>query len=106
VFDLMRPAEELDELADAVEEAYVDGVGASGWDGDERWIRLGIRAAGVKYHWLVGHLLRDAGETTATAYGGRHVDRDELYAARAAGLRLVCRWAAEAEALAYVLGLS
>jgi hypothetical protein len=105
VFDLLRPADELDELADLVEESYVEGVGASGWDGDERWVRLGMRAAGVKYHWLVGTLLRDASDSVATAYGGRHVDRDELYAARAAGLRLMCRWAEEAEALAFVLGV-
>jgi hypothetical protein len=105
VFDLMRPVDELDELADRVEEAYVDGVAAGGWDGDERWIRLGIRAAGVKYHWLIDVLLRDPGDGPARAYGGRHVDRDELYAARAAGLRLVCRWAEEAEALAFVLGV-
>jgi hypothetical protein len=101
----MRPADELDELAEVVEEAYVEGVAAGGWDGDERWVRLGIRAAGVTYHWLIGGLLADPGDGPARAYGGRHVDRDELFAARAAGLALVCRWADEAEALAFVLGV-
>lgn len=105
VFDLLRPVEELEELAERLEEAYVEGVAAGGWTGDERWVRLAIRAAGVKYHWLVGGLLRDAGgDVGATAYAGRHVVRDELYAARAGGLRLLCRWADEAEALAFVLG--
>jgi hypothetical protein len=59
----------------------------------------------VKYHWLPDVLLRDPGDGPAKVYGGRHVDRDELFAARAAGLRLLCRWAEEAEALAFVLGL-
>ena len=45
VFDLLVPASMLDDLAPAVEEAYLAGVGESGWDGDERWIRLGLRAA-------------------------------------------------------------
>ena len=37
---------------------------------------------------------------------GRHVDRDQLDEARAAGLRLVTQWQDEADALAYVLGVS
>ena len=107
VFDLMRPVDELEALAEQVEEAYIEGVAAGGWDGDERWIRLGIRTAAVKYHWLVGGLLRDAADDGgATAYGGQHVDRDELYTARAEGLRLLCRWADEADALAFVLGVT
>ena len=88
------------------EDAYIDGVFEGGWDGDDRWIRLGIRAAGVKYHWLIGLLLRDAADGDGALAYGRHVDRDQLYAARAAGLRLVTRWQDEADALAYVLGVS
>ena len=78
VFDLLVPASMLDDLAPAVEEAYLAGVGESGWDGDERWIRLGLRAAAVKYHWLVGALLRDADRDDAVAYGGVAVDPDAL----------------------------
>jgi hypothetical protein len=106
VFDLVRPVEELDELAARAEDAYIDGVFEGGWDGDDRWIRLGIRAAGVKYHWLIGLLLRDAADGEGALAYGRHVDRDQLYDARAAGLRLVTRWQDEAEALAYVLGVA
>src|SRR5690606_1309111 len=106
VFDLVRPLDELDELAERAEDAYIEGVFAGGWDGDDRWVRLGIRAAGVKYHWLIGLLLRDAADGDGAQAYGRHVDRDQLYEARAAGLALVSRWQDEAEALAYVLGVS
>jgi len=106
VFDLVRPVEELEELAARAEDAYIDGVFEGGWDGDDRWIRLGIRAAGVKYHWLIGLLLRDAADGDGAMAYGRHVDRDQLYEARAAGLRLVTQWQDEADALAYVLGVS
>jgi hypothetical protein len=105
VFDLLLPAAVVDELAERVEAAYLDGVAASGWRGDERWIRLGMRAAAVKYHWLVDRLLVDIDEDTRVVYGGRVADADEVYAARAAGLRVLCRWAREARALAMSLGL-
>lgn len=105
-FDLSRPLGELDDLAAHAEEAYIEGAFEGGWDGDERWIRLGIRSAGVKYHWLIGLLLRDAGDGDGAQAYGRHVDRDQLYEARAAGLELLTRWQDEAEALAYVLGVS
>ena len=105
VFDLLLPAELLDELAVIVEEAYLDGVAEGGWGGDDRWVRLGIRAAAVKYHWLVAPLLRDADRDEARAYGGVEVDIEALYDARATGLRLLCRWADEAESLATALGI-
>jgi hypothetical protein len=103
-FDLLYPRELVDEVATAVEAAYLTGLRDGGWDGDERWVALGIRAASAKYHWLIERLLRDPGGT-AVVYGGREVDVDDLYAARAAGLGLLCRWAAEARTLAAGLGL-
>src|SRR5690606_6486162 len=44
VFDLLVPHTHLDELAARAEAAYLAGVRAGGWTGDERWVRLGIRA--------------------------------------------------------------
>ena len=76
-----------------------------GWRGDERWLRLGIRSPAAKYHWLGARLLVDAGRPRRIVYGGREVDADEFYAARAAGVALLCRWADEALALAGELGL-
>jgi hypothetical protein len=105
VFDLLYPVEALDEIAARVEAAYLAGLRAGGWDGDERWVALGIRAAAAKYHWLVERLLRDP-DAEAQVYGGRIVPADDLYAARAAGLALLCRWADEARALAADLGLT
>jgi hypothetical protein len=100
VFDLLYPADRLGDLAEAVESAYIAGVRSAGWRGDDRWIRLGIRAAAVKYHWLVGSLLRDVSDGPRKVYGGRLVPAEELYHARATGLALLCRWADEARALA------
>ncbi len=63
-------------------------------------MRLGIRAAAVKYHWLAERMLQAPDRHDAVAYGGRVVPADDLYAARAAGLGLLCRWATEARQLA------
>jgi hypothetical protein len=65
-----------------------------------RWIKLGIRSAAVKYHWLVGSLLRNVDDQPRRVYGGRLVPAEDLYRARAAGLALLCRWADEARDLA------
>jgi hypothetical protein len=105
VFDLFLPAGRVEMLATAAEDAYLAGVRLGGWEGDERWIRLGIRAAAVKYHWLAERLLVDVDLDTRVAYGGRVVPADELYAARAAGLRVLCRWAEEALSLGAELGV-
>jgi hypothetical protein len=105
VFDLVQPAHVVERLAAACEHAYVDGVRESGWSGDERWIRLGIRAPAAKYHWLAARLIADPDTDPRVAYGGRVVPADELFAARAAGLRVLCRWADEAVALAVELGV-
>lgn len=104
IFDLFLPEGVLEELATRAEDAYLAGVAASGWAGDERWVRLGIRTSAVKYRWLV-HRLLAAPDIEAVAYGGRTVPPDDLYAARAAGLALLGRWAEEAVALGAELGL-
>jgi hypothetical protein len=103
-FDLLYPHDLVDHLAAEVETAYLAGLRAGGWQGDERWVALGIRSAAAKYHWLIERLLRDP-DAQAVVYGGRSVAPDDLYAARAAGLRLLCRWADEARALALDLGI-
>jgi hypothetical protein len=97
VFDRHVPVERLEELAAACEAAYLDGLHAAGWDGDERLVALGIRAAAVKYDWLAPRLLAQGGEAEHLAYGrGSAIDPDARYAAAAAGLRLCARWAGEA----------
>ena len=104
VFDLLYPADALDEIAESVETAYLAGLHEGGWRGDERWVRLGIRAAAVKYHWLVDGLLTDPDREHRLVYGGRIVDADDLYHARAVALALLTRWADEADTLAAALG--
>jgi hypothetical protein len=104
-FDLLYPVDLIDSLPGQLEAAYLAGLRAGGWDGDERWVALGIRSAAAKYHWLVERLLRDP-DGDAVVYGGRTVAPDDLYAARAGGLALLCRWADEARTLATDLGLA
>jgi hypothetical protein len=104
VLDLLVPYDRIDELAVRLEEAFVDGARDGGWVGDERWIRLGIRAPAAKYHWLAARLLVEPEADTRVVYGGRAVPADEMFAARAAGLRVLCKWAAEALDLARDLG--
>lgn len=97
IFDLHVPHEHVDQLATACERAYVAGLRAAGWDGDERLVALGMRASAVKYDWLAPWMLERAGAETHMGYGGAApVDADARYAARAAGLRLLARWAQEA----------
>jgi hypothetical protein len=97
IFDLHVPHTRIDELAEAVERAYLAGLRAAGWDGDDHTVLIGIRASAVKYDWLAPWLLERAGAEAHLGYGGRDpVDADARYAARAAGLRLCARWAQEA----------
>jgi len=96
VFDLLVPADAVDELATRAEDAYLAGVRDGGWRGDEDAVRLGLRAAAVKYHWLAARLLVDPDAPIRYVYGGRAVAADDYYAARAAGLRVLCRWADDA----------
>jgi hypothetical protein len=105
VFDLVLPADVVEDLATRAEDAYLTGTSEGGWTGDRRWVQLGIRAAAVKYHWLAERLLVDVDDDTRVVYGGRVAAADDVYAARAAGLRVLCRWAAEARRLATDLGL-
>ncbi|MBK9178774.1 MAG: aminoglycoside phosphotransferase [Acidimicrobiales bacterium] len=103
VMDLMWPVARLDELDAAVWEAYRAGLHAAGWRGDDRLVRLAMCAAAVKYEWLPVVLLLQAGQAEHRAYG-RPAEADALFAARAAGLGLVVRHAAEARRLAGQLG--
>jgi hypothetical protein len=97
VFEHHVPPARADELGAACEAAYLAGLHAAGWDGDERLVALGIRASAVKYDWLAPRLLAQAGQDEHLAYGGgRTIDSDARYGAAAAGLRLCARWADEA----------
>jgi hypothetical protein len=101
VFDLHVPHTRLRELAAACEAAYLAGLRAAGWDGDERLVALGIRAPAVKYDWLTVFCLIHAAAAEHRDYGrATTVDAEARYAARAAGLRLCARWADEALELA------
>jgi Phosphotransferase enzyme family len=104
VFDLHFPPSALPELDERLTRAYLAGLRAGGWRGDERIVRLGVCASAVKYDWLTAFSLEQAG-AEQLAYGrAERVDAQERYAARAAGLALCARWADEAEELARQLG--
>ncbi len=106
VFDELLPHERIDELDERLTSAYLRGLHASGWAGDERVVRLGICAAAVKYDWLVVRTLEQARAERLVGYGGAQpVAARGRFAARAAGLRLCARWAAEAERLARELDM-
>ncbi|GAA1958438.1 phosphotransferase [Catenulispora subtropica] len=93
-------------LPEAVTEAYLAGLDAAGWRGDRRLAVLGMRAAAVKYDWLMPWCLKAAMADEHRAYGsGERVDPDVRYQARAAGLAICARWADEAMELAESLGL-
>jgi hypothetical protein len=96
VFDCFLPVDALDDVEHDCIAAYLAGLRDAGHTGDERAVRRGLAACAVKYHWLAPRMLAGAHAPRFEAYGGREVSGDELYAARAAGLRLVCRWADEA----------
>ena len=97
VLDLLLPHERLEELDERLTRAYLSGLREAGWAGDERLVRLGICASAVKYDWLTVFCLEHASAAEQPAYGhGGTVDAAERYAARAAGLALLARWADEA----------
>jgi thiamine kinase-like enzyme len=105
VFDLLLDHELLPDLDERLTGAYLRGLRDAGWIGDPRLVRLGICASAVKYDWLTVLSLERAAAEEQLAYGrGSTVDADRWYAARAAGLALCARWAAEAEDLARELG--
>lgn len=105
VFDLFVPADALPELDEAVFGGYVSGLRGAGWEGDERLVRLGMRASAVKYEWLGPLMLRRASEAGQTGYGGGEAeDPDLLYAERGTALAFLASWAEEAKELAKELG--
>jgi hypothetical protein len=105
VFDLFMPAEALPELDEAVFGGYVSGLREAGWLGDERLVRLGMRASAVKYEWLGPLMVQKASDAEHVGYGGSGaVDSSRLYAERAATLAFLVSWAEEARELAEELG--
>ncbi|MFK4102063.1 aminoglycoside phosphotransferase [Streptomyces sp. NPDC019531] len=105
VFDLFVPAARLPRFAAAAYHAYLEGLRASGWQGDERFVRLGVCASAVKYDWLTGLMLARAGEERQLHYGGeREVSAELRYRERGLALEFLAGWAAEARALAPRLG--
>jgi hypothetical protein len=99
VNDLHFPGDALAEIEQRAARAYLSGLRESGWQGDERLVRLGICAAAVKYDWLVTLCLQQAGDASHSAYGVS-ADAAELYRTRGQALARCARWAAEAEQLA------
>lgn len=105
VFDLFLPAARLPELATAVYEAYVRGLRAGGWQGDERLVRLGVCASAVKYDWLTALMLSRASDERQLDYGGgRTVEAERRYRERGVVLAFLADWADEARRLADDLG--
>jgi hypothetical protein len=105
VFDLFVPAEALPELDEAVFGGYVSGLREAGWQGDERLVRLGMRASAVKYEWLSPLMVQRASDAEHVGYGGSGgVDSGRLYAERAATLAFLVSWAEEARELVEELG--
>ncbi|MFE9093410.1 aminoglycoside phosphotransferase [Streptomyces sp. NPDC007264] len=105
VLDLFVPAARLPELAAAVYDAYLHGLRAGGWRGDERLLRLGVCASAVKYDWLTGLMLARASEEQQLDYGGaRTVPAELRYRERGLTLAFLADRAAEARALAPSLG--
>jgi hypothetical protein len=106
VFDLLLAHETLGELDERLTGAYVRGLRAAGWTGDERIARLGICASAVKYDWLTIRSLEQASAPVQHAYGrATTIDAHARYASRAAALALCARWADEAERLSGALAL-
>jgi hypothetical protein len=103
VFDLFWPAERIGELDGAVFHAYLEGLVEGGWAGDQREVRLGMRAACVKYSWLLPQMLAEAADPVARAYW-REVDPAEKYTARGIGMTTMASWCDEALDLADQLG--
>jgi len=99
VFDLFWPAERIAELDDTCVDAYIHGLHEAGWHGDEREVRLGVRASCVKYAWLLPRLLESANATSHQAYH-HTTDSEYLYQQRGAALMHLVTWCDEALLLA------
>lgn len=98
VADHFLPASSLPDLDAAVYAAYRDGLRDAGWNGNERTLRLGYTAAGVKYCWLLPlNLARLETDAELRAYGGESAHPLEfVLGERAAMLQLVADWTEEA----------
>jgi hypothetical protein len=109
MFDLRQPVSRLPDLDRTITAGYLAGLRDAGWDGDERLIRLGMRAStACKYDWIAGATLWRAAQETATQpiYGGVQVEAEVLFATRAAIMRHLLGWADEARSIARELGLT
>lgn len=95
VFDLFWPVERLPELADTCITNYLDGLHEAGWRGDPDEVRLAVLASGVKYAWLLPHLLGRASDATHNAYH-RQVDSRHLFHQRGQALLSVADGCLEA----------
>jgi hypothetical protein len=98
-FDLFWPAERLAELDETCFNAYLHGLREAGWHGDEREVRLGVVASGVKYAWLLPRLLESAAAPSHQAYH-KTADSEHLYQQRGAALMHLVTWCDEALRLA------
>jgi hypothetical protein len=99
IFDLFLPAALLPALDAAVYAAYVRGLRESGWDGDERLVRLAVCASAVKYVWLVPLMLRGAGKRQLDYGGAGTVDAAHRYRERGTTMMYLAGWADEARRL-------
>jgi hypothetical protein len=101
VFDLLQPPDRLPEIESACVSGYLAGLRDAGWQGSEADVLLGLSCTAVKYAWLLPHMLGQAVRGEHHGYGGSEVqDQRALFAARAAGLELLARWADRARRLA------
>lgn len=105
VFDLLHPPTLLGALDEATFAAYVDGLRAAGWTGDEREVRLAMCASAVKYDCIAAGMLARSDRADQTTYGtAPAVSTEELFAVRATVMRFLAGWADEARRLAAELG--
>ena len=95
VFDLFWPAERQAELADSCISGYLAGLDEAGWCGDSDVVRRAVLASGVKYAWLLPHLLGRAGLESHQAYH-QEADSRHLYQQRGQALTFVANACAEA----------
>ncbi|WP_405056217.1 aminoglycoside phosphotransferase family protein [Kribbella sp. NBC_01505] len=95
VFDLFWPAEQHAELADTCITSYLAGLDEAGWRGDSDVVRRAVLASGVKYAWLLPHLLGRASLESHQAYH-QQADSRHLYDQRGQALAFVADWCAQA----------
>ncbi|ADB30737.1 aminoglycoside phosphotransferase [Kribbella flavida DSM 17836] len=95
VFDLFWPAERMPELAETCTDSYLAGLHEAGWRGDPGQVRLAVMASGVKYAWLLPHLLGRAADESHHAYH-QQADSQHLFQQRGQALTFVAGQCAEA----------